>query len=243
VGEELLLERAPGDPDVAAGVDESRPHFDERRNQTARAVRDRLAERLGIHAAELGGLTADSCMRALANLNLQLDRIHQLEEQAAIDELTGVLRRGHGMLSLTREVRRAFREPDPRLVVAFVDVDGLKWFNDHEGHAEGDRLLVALATAIVHRLRSHDIVFRYGGDEFVCILPGANLDGIEPIFSAVQETFAETYPGRSFSVGLASLTEGDTPEALLARADANLYSARSAGRGPGDTVRIDLNGA
>ncbi len=131
------------------------------------------------------------------------------------------------MMILTRELRRAFRSPDERLVVAFIDVDGLKRYNDTSGHAEGDRLLTDLTASMTKRLRSHDIVFRYGGDEFVCILPGANLDGAAPIFEAVAETFAEGGQGRAFSVGLAGLQEGDTPESLVARADAALYEARA----------------
>lgn len=203
-------------------------HGEERRDHTARAVRDALAERIGVDPRELGSLSAETATRALANLNLTLDRLRQLEEEAAVDELTGVYRRGHGMQILTREVRRAFRSPDERLVVAFIDVDGLKWFNDTAGHAEGDRLLRELTEAMTKRLRSHDIVFRYGGDEFVCILPGANLDGASPIFTAVAEAFAEGGASRRFSVGLTELREGDTPESLVARADTALYQARAA---------------
>ena len=131
---------------------------------------------------------------------------------------------------LTREVRRSFRSPDERLAVAFIDVDGLKRVNDTSGHAEGDRLLKELTGALTKRLRSHDIVFRYGGDEFVCILPGASGEGAAPIFAAVADAFAESAPDRAFSVGLAELREGDTPDGLVARADAALYEVR-AGRG------------
>ena len=200
---------------------------EERRDHTARSVRDALAARLGIDPKELGQVEADTATRALANLNLTLERLRQLEEEAALDELTGVYRRGHGMMILTRELRRTFRSPDERLVVAFIDVDGLKRFNDTMGHAEGDRLLTDLTAALTKRLRSHDIVFRYGGDEFVCILPGASLDGSAPIFAAVAEAFAEGGRERCFSVGLAELKEGDAPESLVARADAALYTARA----------------
>jgi diguanylate cyclase (GGDEF)-like protein len=200
---------------------------EERRDQTARSVRDGLASRLGIDPKDIGLLPAETATRALANLNLTLERLRQLEEEAALDELTGVYRRGHGMMILSRELRRTFRSPDERLVVAFIDVDGLKRFNDTSGHAEGDRLLTDLTVSLTKRLRSHDIVFRYGGDEFVCILPGANLDGSAPIFAAVLEAFAEGGPERCFSVGLAELKEGDTPESLVARADAALYTARA----------------
>ena len=217
----------PSDSDLVRAIGETQLRGEERRDHTARSVRDALAARLGIDPKQLGSLDADTATRALANLNLTIERLRQLEEAAALDELTGVYRRGHGMMILTRELRRAFRSPDERLVVAFIDVDGLKRFNDTSGHAEGDRLLTDLTAAMTKRLRSHDIVFRYGGDEFVCILPGANLDGAAPIFDAVAESFAEGGRERGFSVGLAELREGDTPESLVARADTALYESRA----------------
>jgi diguanylate cyclase (GGDEF)-like protein len=217
----------PSESDLARAISETQLRGEERRDNTARSVRDALSERLGINPREVGMLSADTATRALANLNLTIDRLRQLEEEAAVDELTGVYRRGHGMMILTREVRRAFRSPDERLIVAFIDVDGLKRFNDTSGHAEGDRLLKDLTEAMTQRLRAHDIVFRYGGDEFVCILPGANLDGATPVFEAMAESFGEDSAERSFSVGLAELREGDTPENLVARADTALYEARS----------------
>jgi diguanylate cyclase (GGDEF)-like protein len=221
------VQSLPSDSDLVRAIGETQLRGEERRDHTARSVRDALAARLGIDPKQLGSLDADTATRALANLNLTIERLRQLEEEAALDELTGVYRRGHGMMILTRELRRAFRSPDERLVVAFIDVDGLKRFNDTSGHAEGDRLLTDLTVAMTKRLRSHDIVFRYGGDEFVCILPGANLDGAAPIFEAVAEAFAEGGRDRGFSVGLAELREGDTPEALVARADTALYESRA----------------
>jgi len=221
----------PGDAEVTRAIEEAPLHGEERRDHTARSVRNALAERLGIDPRDLGTVSADAATRALANLNLTLERLRQLEEAAIIDELTGVYRRGHGMMILTREVRRAFRSPDDRLVVAFIDVDGLKRFNDTKGHADGDRLLKELTAALAKRLRSHDVVFRYGGDEFVCILPGANPEGAAPIFSAVVDAFVEGGRDRGFSVGITELREGDTPETLVARADTALYEARSLAAG------------
>jgi diguanylate cyclase (GGDEF)-like protein len=221
------MQGLPRDSDVTRAIGETQLRGEERRDHTARSVRDALAARLGIDAKQLGSLDADTATRALANLNLTIERLRQLEEEAAIDELTGVYRRGHGMMILTRELRRAHRSPDERLVVAFIDVDGLKRFNDTSGHAEGDRLLTDLPNSLTKRLRSHDIVFRYGGDEFVCILPGANIGGAAPIFASVAESFEESGLMRSFSVGLAELLAGDTPESLVARADAALYEARA----------------
>jgi diguanylate cyclase (GGDEF)-like protein len=203
------------------------PLGEERRDLTARSLRDSVAEKLGVHSRELASTSKEALEIALANLNLADARMHKLEEEAALDELTGVLRRGHGMRALTREIRRAFRAPDPRLVVAFVDVNGLKWFNDNAGHAEGDRLLIALTLSMTKRLRSHDVVFRYGGDEFVCVLPDAQLALAKPIFDSVAGTFRETSRGCEFTVGLAELRPDDTPEGLLARADEALYTTRA----------------
>ncbi len=221
------MHRLPSDSELARAIDGMRLRGEERRDFTARAVRESLALRLGLHPRELGALTEETATRALANLNLALERIQQLQEEAAVDELTGVLRRGHGMMALAREVRRSFRSPDERLVVAFLDVDGLKALNDSAGHAEGDRLLVDLTVSISRRLRSHDIVFRYGGDEFVCILPGADLTGATRILQSISRSFAQRGRGRRFSFGLAELAPDDSPEGLLTRADAALYEARA----------------
>ena len=203
------------------------PLGEERRDLTARALRDSLAEKLGVRSIEFANTSKEALEIALANLYLADARMHRLEEEAALDELTGVLRRGHGMVALTREIRRARRAPDPRLVVAFVDVNGLKWFNDNAGHAEGDRLLIALTQSMTKRLRSHDVVFRYGGDEFVNVLPDVDLALAKPIFDSVARTFRETSRGCAFSVGLAELRPDDTPEGLLARADEALYATRA----------------
>lgn len=220
------MDGVSGDSERARPIGE-RQSPAERRDVTARVVRESLADRLGVHPREMGTLSHQTASHALANLNVALGRIQQLQAEAAIDELTGVLRRGHGMLTLAREVGRSFRSPDERLVVAFVDVDGLKALNDRAGHAEGDRLLVDLTTSISRRLRSHDVVFRYGGDEFVCILPGADLAGATRILQSIARSFAHRGRGRRFSFGLAELAENDTPEGLLARADAALYESRS----------------
>jgi len=221
------MQGLPDDSDLVRAIGETQLRGEERRDHTARSVRDALAARLGIDARQLGSLDADTATRALANLNLTIERLRQLEEEAALDELTGVYRRGHGMMILTRELRRAFRSPDERLVVAFIDVNGLKRFNDTSGHANGDRLLTDLTAAMTKRLRSHDIVFRYGGDEFVCILPGPTWTARHRSSRRLAESFAEGGAERGFSVGLAELREGDTPESLVARADTALYEART----------------
>jgi diguanylate cyclase (GGDEF)-like protein len=140
------------------------------------------------------------------------------------------------VIDLRREIDRA-RRTEGALVVAFVDVDGLKAINDTHGHAAGDRALRAVAAALLGGLRSYDLVLRYGGDEFLCGLAGTDLAGAQHRFDAVARTLAEQNPGTSVSIGLAELATPDTLEALIARADAALYAARRNTRGRGDADR------
>ena len=154
-------------------------------------------------------------------------------EQAGLDGLTGALRRERGMMDLQREIDRA-RRSGGRLVLAFVDVDGLKAINDDHGHAAGDQLLRDVAAALLNGLRSYDLVVRYGGDEFVCALPGTNLDGAKRRFAEVATMLAEKNPRASVSTGLAELAEPDSLEELTARADAALSAGR---RGASPTTR------
>lgn len=146
-------------------------------------------------------------------------------DQAGLDGLTGALRRERGLIDLQREIDRV-RRSDGRLVLAYVDVDGLKTINDDHGHAAGDQLLRDVAAALLNGLRSYDIVIRHGGDEFVCALPGTNLDGAKRRFDQVARKLAENNPGASMSTGLAELADPDTLDELTARADAALYARR-----------------
>jgi diguanylate cyclase (GGDEF)-like protein len=140
------------------------------------------------------------------------------------------------VIDLRREIDRA-RRSDGALTLAFVDVDGLKAINDAHGHAAGDRALRAVAAALLHGLRSYDLVVRPGGDEFLCGLPGTDLAAAQHRFDAVASTLAEQNPGTSVSIGLAELATRDTLEALIARADAALYDARRNTRNRGDADR------
>jgi diguanylate cyclase (GGDEF)-like protein len=183
-----------------------------------RRARARLAHELATPASRLAALDPQL-------VELIDRRLRELKEAAAVDELTGVLRRAAGLAALVREVRRARRFNDLKLVVAFVDVDNLKGVNDTQGHAAGDAVLREFAAALRRRLRAYDLVIRWGGDEFVCSLPQA---GLEPAQRALEDIGTELLArtGCSFSCGLAELgPEGDA-EDLVARADADLYERR-----------------
>ncbi len=182
-----------------------------------------------------------SVVAAAARARAALDRERAAEERAGaarerarleaelrlahLDQLTGTYRREMGQMALSQEIDRA-RRSDGRFVVAFVDVDGLKEINDRDGHAAGDRVLQSVAKAIRTSLRSFDPIIRYGGDEFVCGLSGADLSDAQRRFSSIEQAIrADAKVG--ISVGLAVLGSGDTAGALTERADAAMLQIKA----------------
>jgi len=193
------------------------------------ARREILSATLGIPDAaldELGGPAGEQLLDRLVDL---ASRVRRLEAEAALDDLTGALRRGVGMRLLAAEVDRV-RRAEGRLVVAFVDVDGLKQVNDGDGHAAGDRLLQTVSQTLRRRLRSYDLVIRYGGDEFLCTMTGAGLEEARAKLALVAAELRSLPGGPQISAGLAELDGDpelhDTVATLVARADAALYHGR-----------------
>ncbi len=112
--------------------------------------------------------------------------------------------------------------------MVFVDVDSLKSVNDSQGHAAGDRVLLDVANALQYTLRSCDVIIRYGGDEFVCVMQGMTIAQAEKRFGHVNEDLATRPEHSSVTVGLTQMEPGDSPEDIVARADAALYQRRRA---------------
>ena len=156
-----------------------------------------------------------------------LDRESGVRKDYLIDELTGILRRGPGMRELQHEMDRARRQ-GLALVVAFIDVDGLKAVNDRQGHAAGDQVLRAVSEALAQGLRSYDLLFRYGGDEFVCALSGADMEHATERLRAVAETLGAGPTEASIAWGLAEMRENDDLDDFVGRADSALYEGRDA---------------
>jgi len=210
--------RRPRDPALAGD-----------RPLTPDARREAVAVALGVPPMALGAMSSPQVAGAFDRLVAVSQRLRHLEEEAAVDELTGVLRRGAGLRLLQAEIDRV-RRAQGRLVLGFADVDGLKTVNDTEGHQAGDRLLRHVAATLRSRLRSYDLVVRYGGDEFLCVLSGAGVDEARTKLELIAAELRRDLGRNVLSVGLAELDAedpGDDAVRLVGRADAALYRGRA----------------
>ncbi|MBI5751336.1 MAG: GGDEF domain-containing protein [Hydrogenophilales bacterium] len=152
------------------------------------------------------------------------------------DSLTGAQNRRGMDTILLREVARAKRNQN-RLVVAMMDVDHFKQVNDTYGHDVGDKLLVHLSMIAKSVMRESDALIRYGGEEFLLILPETDLQGASYVMDRLRQVIAKApliYDNKrievTLSAGLARLGEGENGHSLVLRADHALYEAKRAGR-------------
>ncbi|HWS34238.1 MAG TPA: diguanylate cyclase [Actinoplanes sp.] len=154
------------------------------------------------------------------------DKARQLDAVAHIDALTALPNRRAWDLELERRIASARRHDIP-VVVAIIDLDYFKRYNDEFGHQGGDELLTTAASAWRDELRPEDLLARYGGEEFGAIFDHARLGDADHIIERLQ---AVTPLGQTFSAGAAQWNGHESAEELLARADLALYAAKRAGR-------------
>jgi diguanylate cyclase (GGDEF)-like protein len=183
---------------------------------------------------------------ALALSNLQLRG--KLERQALRDPLTGLYNRRYMEESLERELRRAQRTGRGAGLL-MLDIDYFKNFNDRHGHGAGDALLQAIGRFLEHHTRGADLACRYGGEEFLVLLPDTDAETLrqraEEIRAGVERIRIEhdgiALEGVSLSVGVAAFPgAGGTAAQLLRVADQALYAAKAAGR---NQVKFALSAA
>ncbi len=171
---------------------------------------------------------------SIANLRLR----EALRTQSVRDALTGLYNRRYLEETLDREVRRASRAQQS-LGILMIDLDHFKTFNDAYGHDAGDAILRETGAALVKGVRTEDFVCRFGGEEFVVVLPTANLEAAQTRAENLRLKMKELtvlHLGRSMgmvtiSIGVAALPQhGKSPKELIAAADAALYEAKRGGR-------------
>ena len=173
---------------------------------------------------------------AIALRNVQLFK--DTRDQGLRDGLTGCFNREHCLETLNAELRRAKRSGRPLSILMF-DIDHFKTINDELGHLRGDETLRAVGAQLARLVRSSDVSCRYGGDEFLIILPDTQLAGAEHVAETLRREIATlsipSPDGRviavTVSIGLAAATPGELDvSALVRRTDEALYQAKRAGR-------------
>ena len=156
-------------------------------------------------------------------------------EQAMTDALTGLLNRYGLQRSLQREQSEARRYHRP-LSCVLIDLDHFKHINDTYGHTAGDIALQQIAVILTKAVRGSDMVFRYGGEEFLVLLPETNLEGAAALAEKIRQAADSQLFGDghvfplTLSAGVSSLAEQESGHDMIARADMALYDAKSHGR-------------
>ena len=197
------------------------------------SIRSEAAQRLEM-IQQLAATFADQVALAVTNLRLR----ETLRQQSIHDPLTGLHNRRYLQEVMQRELARTERKKT-MLAVIILDVDHFKRFNDTYGHEAGDAVLRSLAQLIERQIRGSDIACRYGGEEFILVLPEASLSIARQRGELLREAArgmqimlsGQTVGPVSISLGLALFPQhGSTAEELIQAADAALYRAKQAGR-------------
>lgn len=183
----------------------------------------------------------------LRTARIRCYRARQLGKLVSLDSLTGLLKHALAKTELNREYARCARTGHDS-VVAMLDLDHFKQVNDSYGHGTGDMVIKALSNLLRHRLRNTDIIGRYGGEEFVVVLPECSLEKAVEVLEALGQDFARlVFSGGSeefsvtFSAGVAALNAYESGEQALEAADRALYQRKRAGRSGVTVASGDLS--
>jgi diguanylate cyclase len=183
------------------------------------------------------GLYGSSLRKMLYKRSFELKAAYQrIEELAELDELTGSYNRRCIMRMLDDEIARAHRLNAP-CSISLIDLDWFKRINDAYGHPTGDEVLRTFAITVFANIRNIDKFGRYGGEEFLLVLPDTPSDSAAPILDRLRAIIADLdwsafSPGMqvTISAGVATLRRDENPDTFLARADSALYTAKARGR-------------
>ncbi|MDF3124085.1 diguanylate cyclase [Rheinheimera sp. 1928-s] len=163
-------------------------------------------------------------------------RARQLADMMTKDSLTGLLQHARVKERLSHELQRSERTGEP-LSVVMLDIDHFKKVNDNYGHLTGDQVISSLANLIKQQLRKTDIIGRYGGEEFLLILPDCNQQQAFGLVEQLRQSFASLpfsfdYQNFqcTFSAGICQATATDQTDQLIDQADKALYASKHAGR-------------
>lgn len=170
-----------------------------------------------------------------------LVKMRELEDKSQRDGLTGAHNRSYFDDTIQREFILSAQHSLP-LTIALIDLDHFKNVNDTHGHLVGDAVLIAVVRAIYGQIRQDDVLSRFGGEEFILILPGSTLASAEKLLSRIKNSIAEVrykldnqrFVTVTVSIGVAANMDGgmrfERPEDLIEAADLALYAAKQAGR-------------
>jgi diguanylate cyclase (GGDEF)-like protein len=177
--------------------------------------------------------------RIQANLSQQVDALGKMEERtdevyrmAVLDPLTGLYNRRSGEQRLAEEIARSHRHARP-LTVLLLDLNGLKAINDTFGHPAGDQMIKQFAELLQKAIRGSDVAVRMGGDEFLAMLPECKPAEVHLVLNRLAAKKTD-FDGQSidllFSAGWTDYIPGESPDSLLKRADAALYTNKRAAK-------------
>lgn len=172
-------------------------------------------------------------------LDVIRDSLSQAEQRSKTDTLTGLPNR-RAIDEFFRSAQIAAMEKGEPLSVLLIDIDHFKTFNDRFGHGVGDQVLRLMANVLRERVRDTDLPARYGGEELVAILPGAELAACEALAERIRRAIAECritrrstgehLPGITVSIGVGQFRLGESMADLIERCDRALYQAKRTGR-------------
>src|SRR6185437_11010963 len=213
-----------------------------------------FARTLSADVQRLAGVLAEQLSLALGNLRLQ----ETLRSRSERDPLTDLYNRRHLELSAERELARANRH-SYSLAFIMLDVDHFKQFNDTHGHDAGDAVLREVSHVLKRHTRTEDIACRFGGEEFLMLLPGCPMEDAYQKAEAIREAIAQlrvsasgaTLSRVTASMGISCYPQhGETLDELIRVADGALYRAKAAGRNqvvatsaPGDVMLFEREGS